>query len=167
MTWWWYPGTPGLAALGLWQWQNKLPVDEVASHALNRPTPRLRLGRALRGKARSCIDISDGLAADLGHVTKASGVGAELWLDRLPGMKALRALPEEQRWELQLAGGDDYELCFGLPPELEAELPEIAERAGVELTPIGRFTSVPGMRFLRGDGTEFVPERRGFDHFAV
>ena len=159
-------GTPGLAALGLWQWQHKLPTDESASLALNRPVPRLKLGRELRWKARGCIDISDGLAADLGHVTKASGVGAEIWLDRLPQHKSFSAVSEDQRWALQLTGGDDYELCFGLPAEMESDLPGLAARAGVHLTPVGRFTSGSGVRFLRDDGTEFLPKRRGFDHFA-
>jgi len=160
-------GTPGLAALGLWQWEKKLPTDEAAWLVLNRPVPRLALGRALRGKAAACIDVSDGLAADLGHIAQASGVGAEVWVDRLPVHESLSALPAERRLGLQLAGGDDYELCFALPPGLESELPELAARAGVELTAIGRFTSAPGLHFYRKDGTAFVPERRGFDHFAV
>ena len=159
-------GTPGLAALGLWQWENKLAPDAEAWDALNRPTPRIALGRQLRGKARSCIDISDGLAADLGHVTRRSGAGAEIWVDRLPIHECLRAIPELQRCSLQLSGGDDYELCFALPPELESELPEIAARADVALTPIGRFTAHTGVRILQADGTELVLEGKGFDHFS-
>src|SRR5262249_47403887 len=69
------------------------------------PEPRLALGRALRNVATAAIDVSDGLVADLGHLCKASGVGARIDLDPLPVAdgcaKALAAM-----------GGDDYELCF-------------------------------------------------------
>ena len=158
-------GTPGLAAAGLMQWRAGEAVDSQAWRAFTRPQPRLQLGRALHGKATACIDVSDGLAADLGHVTRASKVGAEIWLDRLPRPGVLGKLPLEQCWNLQLGGGDDYELCFSLPPQLEREVPALAAQGGVGLTVIGRLIKGSGLKFLGRDGREFVPDRSGFDHF--
>jgi thiamine-monophosphate kinase len=158
-------GTPGLAALALHCLQHKLPVDSVAWRAFTRPEPRLKLGQFLRGWASACIDISDGLAADLGHIASASQLGAEVFLDRLPRTPAMRTLEREQLWDLQLGGGDDYELCFTLPPALERELPVLAAAGGTELTVVGRMTAAAGMRCTRPDGTAFTPARAGYDHF--
>lgn len=158
-------GIPGLAALALAQ--DRAAVSPSALERLLRPQPRLALGRALRGRATACIDVSDGLAADLGHVLTASGLGAELWLDRLPrGGTAFTGLSDEARWNLQLGGGDDYELCFTLPPQRRQDVAELASRAGVELSVIGRTTAEHGsLRCLRADGSEFVPAQSGWDHF--
>lgn len=158
-------GTPGLAAHGLAQLRAHETVDGAAWQAFTRPQPRLELGRALRGKATACIDISDGLAADLAHIAQASHVGAEVWLERLPQPAVMQALPPEHCWNLQLGGGDDYELCFSLPAALQHELPAMAAQSGVGLTVIGRLTRESGLRFLRADGSGFVPERGGFNHF--
>ncbi|HMB59176.1 MAG TPA: thiamine-phosphate kinase, partial [Xanthomonadales bacterium] len=87
----------------------------------------------------------------------------ELW--RLPVPAELAGLPQVDRWEHQLSGGDDYELCFALSPERAVELKEWAEQADVELTVIGRITSGSDVQFLREDGGRFSPARRGFDHF--
>jgi len=159
-------GTTGLAGLGLIQLQRKAVVDRSAWQALTRPQPRLALGQALLGKATACIDISDGLAADLGHILSASHVGGELSLDCLPCPEALSKLDLQQRWNLQLGAGDDYELCFTLPATLEAQLPALAEAGGVGLTVIGRITEGSRLRLHQADGTEFVPTRLGYDHFS-
>lgn len=158
-------GTPGLAALALQRLQRKLPVDAAAWEAFARPEPRLQLGQALRRRASACIDISDGLAADLGHIASASQLGAELLLDRLPSAPAMHQLERDQLWDLQLGGGDDYELCFTLPPALERELPALAAAGGTELTIIGRMTAAAGLRYTTPDGTGFAPSRAGYDHF--
>src|SRR5690606_41596985 len=78
---------------------------------------RCQLGAALKGLAHSMIDVSDGLAQDLGHILKASQVGAKLQLEHLPINPALQALSEAQKWQYALAGGDDYELCFTISPQ--------------------------------------------------
>ena len=158
-------GSPGLAAVALHCLQLKLPVDHAAWRAFTRPEPRLTLGRALRRKATACIDISDGLAADLGHIASASQLGAEVILDCLPRVPAMHTLEREKLWDLQLGGGDDYELCFTLPPALERELPALAATGGTELTIVGRMTAAAGLRCKRPDGTKFTPSRQGFDHF--
>jgi len=158
-------GIPGMAALGLKQLQSGGAVDAAARQALLRPVPRLELGRLLRRKATACIDVSDGLAADLAHVTHASELGAEIWLENLPRSAAMEKLRPDECWNLQLGGGDDYELCFSLPQALEPETPTLAAEAGVVLTVIGRLTKGPGIMFLKADGTNFVPGRDGFNHF--
>lgn len=158
-------GTPGLAALGLSSLQRGQPIDAAAWRAFTRPEPRLRLGQVLHGRATACIDISDGLAGDLGHILEASRLGAEVRLDKLPGTAAMNLLQPEHRWDLVLGGGDDYELCFTLPAALESDLPALAREAGVALTVIGRTHTGEGLRCLAPDGTEFTPSRRGYDHF--
>ena len=84
---------------------------------LDYPTPRCKLGEELKGLASSMIDVSDGLAQDLGHILKASKVGARLILEKLPVDPVLQQLEERQRWQYALAGGDDYELCFTITPQ--------------------------------------------------
>ena len=158
-------GTPGTASWALCKLSTGETVDDRSMRALSRPQPRLDLGRALRGKATACIDVSDGLAADLAHITTASQVGADIWLDRLPRPEAMRSLQLEARWNLQLGGGDDYELCFSIPPETEPELPALAIAGGVDLTVIGRLTATSGLRFLKPDGSGFRPARSGYNHF--
>lgn len=158
-------GTPGLAALGLFSFQHGQPVEAAAWRAFTRPEPRLNLGHALHGKATACIDVSDGLAADLGHILHASRLGAELHLDQLPQAPAMSLLEPEHRWNLALGGGDDYELCFTLPPLLQNELDGLSRLAGVGLTVIGQTMAGEGLRCLRTDGSEFTPLRAGYDHF--
>src|SRR5690606_11273930 len=85
----WVTGTLGDAAGALAQWQAREPASAKLRYRLDRPTPRLAAGRALRGLASACIDISDGLLADLGHVLAASGCGARLDLGRLPTSQPL------------------------------------------------------------------------------
>jgi thiamine-monophosphate kinase len=159
-------GVPGLAARALADPAPTGAGGDAARARLTRPQPRLALGQALRGRATACIDVSDGLAADLGHVLEASGLGGELWLERLPVTPAFDPLEEHARWNLQLGGGDDYELCFTLPPQRASELDELAGRGGVELAVVGRVSDQEGLRCLRPDGAAFVPERSGWDHFA-
>lgn len=135
---------------------------------LNRPQPRVALGLALRPLAHAAIDVSDGLAQDLTHVLRASGVGAVLQADQLPASGALRRyrpLPQ-QRWPLQLAGGDDYELCFTLPPQRLRRALQAARRIGVALTPIGRVVAGRGLQVHDPAGKAVVVSRPGFTHFA-
>ncbi len=88
---------------------------EAEIQQLHRPVPRIKTGTALRGVATSCIDISDGLLADLGHILNASRVGAEVKLSDIPYSDSLKNIDNELAMELALTGGDDYELCFTLP----------------------------------------------------
>ncbi|AOU97302.1 thiamine-phosphate kinase [Acidihalobacter yilgarnensis] len=159
-------GTLGDAGLGLAVVQSRIQVDPAHREALlarlNRPEPRIETGLALRGLASAAIDISDGLAADLGHLLEASGVGARVELDRLPRSDAVRLADPHGR--LALTAGDDYELAFTLPPGCEADLARYAERLP-PYTRIGRVEAVPGLRLIDAQGNPFAFSHRGYDHF--
>lgn len=159
-------GRPGAAARALQALQSGQVPDSRELAALEFPQPRVTLGRALRGLATACIDLSDGLLADLGHILEASAVGAELELHQLPCAESMGSVPEGQRWRWQLAGGDDYELCFTLPEDLSGRLAEVQARAGIELTVIGRITPGPGLVARAPDGSIYRPQRPGYEHFS-
>ena len=159
-------GTPGLARLALQERRAGRPVSTAAYDALHRPPARLELGLALRGWASACIDLSDGLLPDLGHLAQASGLGARLALEALPVASDLSTLEAQTRWELQLQGGDDYELCFTLAPDRRNELPALSQRLQVPLTVIGEMTDAPGICLLDAAQNEFLPSGGGWSHFA-
>jgi thiamine-monophosphate kinase len=159
-------GTLGDAGLALRGLREGTTVSAYLRGRLERPSPRVALGLALRGLATAAIDVSDGLAADLGHVLGQSGVGAEIELDSLPlSPEVARFLDEDGDWDLPLACGDDYELCFTLPPDRLGELDRIAKACRCPLRVLGRI--VPGARadFLLADGRAWRTARTGFDHF--
>lgn len=133
---------------------------------LDRPQPRVRLGRALLGHANACIDISDGLLADLGHILQASGCGARVELARLPFADLLADLDEAQRWNCQLSGGDDYELLFTLPPRYQAKLDAWQKQLDIDLTAIGEITKGDGIRCVTPEGEQYNPASAGFEHFG-
>ncbi|MGL5948367.1 MAG: thiamine-phosphate kinase [Aeromonas sp.] len=162
-------GHVGEAALALQCALGHLPATlDTAGHArarLDKPTPRLAVGRALRGIATSALDISDGLVADLGHILHASQVGAEVDLAAVPYGAALLALPAERRWQLALAGGDDYELCFTASPSQRAVLAGIAAQEGVAFTRIGQITAGAPVVRLRQGGQPVALSLAGWEHF--
>jgi thiamine-monophosphate kinase len=131
------------------------------------PQPQVALGRALRGIATSCIDVSDGLAADLGHVLDASGVGARVDVDALPRSVAFRlAVPRAAQRELALAGGDDYELAFSCAADQVERLAAEAAASGTRITRIGTVEAGRGLRLVDGAGAPVALARAGHDHFA-
>jgi thiamine-monophosphate kinase len=130
-----------------------------------RPTPRVALGSALRGIATGCIDISDGLLADAGHIAGRSGVGISLAMDSLPASDALLALPQQRRLPYQLSGGDDYELCFTVPPSHVAALEGVAAGLGMRVTCIGKVAMGGGVTCLDAAGNPVALARAGFEHF--
>jgi thiamine-monophosphate kinase len=133
---------------------------------LDRPEPRVAAGLALRGIASACIDVSDGLLADLGHVCAASEVGAEIEADALPVLPALAAsFDARARRDLALAGGDDYELCFAAPATRATEVVAALARAGCGATRIGRIVAGSGVRVLDADANEIEIARAGWEHF--
>ena len=158
----WVSGTLGDAAAALAQWQAGEAIDAALRVRLDRPMPRVALGLALRGIASACIDVSDGLLADLGHLCLASGVGAEVEVDALPASTALVAAFDAQaRRGLQATGGDDYELCFSAPP---ARREAIAAMPGT--TRIGRIVAGDGVRAMTSAGAPWQPVHAGYQHFA-
>lgn len=162
----WVTGTLGDAAGALQQWRAGGPASAKLRHRLDRPTPRVAAGLALRGLASAGIDVSDGLAADLGHVLQASGVGAQLDLGRLPTSRTLADhFDEALRWPLQLSGGDDYELCFTAPPSSALAIEQALVACGVPATVVGQVEARPGLRFTSPEGQDYRPASAGFQHF--
>lgn len=130
---------------------------------LDYPSPRCQLGAALKGLAHSMIDVSDGLAQDLGHILQASQVGATLALDKLPLSPALHALRDEQTWQYALAGGDDYELCFTISPQNYEKL--LQKQIDVSISIIGTVHSSLGLTFEK-NGIDHLLQFNGYQHFA-
>lgn len=162
----WVSGTLGDAAAALAQWRQDAAGDAFLRARLDRPSPRLALGLALSGIATACIDVSDGLLADLGHVCRASGVGAWIDVDLLPASAALQAAVDaETRRRLQAGGGDDYELCFTAPPARAAGVHAAALAGAVSVTRIGRIVSGTVVRGRCADGRAWAPAHAGFVHF--
>ena len=161
----WVSGSLGDAAAALSQWQKGDAIDPALRERLDRPTPRVLLGRALRGIANCCIDISDGPLADLGHVCKASGVGAQVEVEALPASQALRGgFDADVRRRFQATGGDDYELCFSAPAALRAAVIEAAS-AYVPVTRIGRVVSGSGVSAVDAQGAAWQSSVPGYRHF--
>lgn len=126
------------------------------------PQPQLALGQALRGKATSALDISDGLLADCGHIALASKVGLRIELNRLPLSEALVAfLGQTGAQDAALSGGDDYVLAFTLPPVELAQL--LADGWPVHV--VGHVVSGQGVVLLDADGQDITPQTRGYQHF--
>lgn len=167
-------GTLGDAGLALRCWRQGLTfssdVERYLASRLNRPAPRLREGLALRGLARAMIDISDGLAADLGHILAASGVGATVELGRLPLSAAFiqgcAGLEGMRGPELALIAGDDYELCFTVSPAQSAEVERLFAGFECGCRAVGVIEEAPGLRVRGADGAPVTWERGGYDHFA-
>jgi thiamine-monophosphate kinase len=162
----WLSGATGEAALGLAHLKGRVklagPARVQCLRRLHRPEPRVKLGRALRGLARSAIDVSDGLLADLGHIVQASGVAAELCWEDIPRARAIRECPNAAlAKECLLAGGDDYELVFTAPRSRRARIEAIGPRRIGSIV-MGR----PAVRVRDARGRIIPTLRTGFDHFA-
>jgi len=165
----WVTGTLGDAAGALQQWRGGGLQSAKLRYRLDRPTPRVAAGLALRELASAAIDVSDGLAADLGHILRRSGVGAEIELGRLPTSRTLAEhfAEDAARWRLQLAGGDDYELCFTATPANAFAIEQAMAACGLIATVVGRITREPGLRLLTPKGEAFGLDTPGHEHFAA
>ena len=133
---------------------------------LDRPTPRVRCGVRLRGIASAAIDVSDGLAQDLGHILCASAVGANINTAHLAfSPTLLDALDNDERIRFALFSGDDYELCFTVPGARLTALREMEAELGCAITSIGTIRATSGLQLLRADGSELA-HASGFAHFS-
>ena len=171
-------GTLGDARLALEVFRGRLSVAadvfEAARIRMEQPTPRIGLGQALRGIATSAIDVSDGLAGDLGHVLRQSGLGARVETTAAIGLLAAASdsatgaelLSTETRLELVLAGGDDYELVFTAPASAREAIQAAAAASKTPVTRIGRTETEPGLRLVDAQGTLLQRRYASFDHFA-
>ncbi len=161
----WVTGTLGDAAGGL-ALLDREPVPALRAR-LDRPTPRVAAGRALAGIATACVDVSDGLLADLGHIASRSRVAAQVEVDALPMSETLRAaFDAATRTALQASGGDDYELCFTAPLEARAGIDAVSTQLGLRITCIGRITAGEGVHPVDAQSQPWSSRRRGYDHFA-
>jgi thiamine-monophosphate kinase len=159
-------GTLGDAGLALRLLGEGVPVEAGLRRRLERPDARLAAGTALRGLASAAIDVSDGLAADLGHILEQSGAGAEIELACLPCSAAVAAwLERTGDWALPLTAGDDYELCFTLPQERLADLHRLLPALPCPVTRIGTVTPGTALTIRAADGSAFRPSRPGWEHF--
>jgi thiamine-monophosphate kinase len=134
---------------------------------LNRPTPRIAAGLALRGYATACIDISDGLLADLGHICTTSHVGAQIDAALLPRSCALLDLFDDTTSrDFALSGGDDYELCFTVPLQHVAAVQSDLAQMGCGATKIGRIVEGSDVSVRGADGQLLELQHRGWNHFT-
>lgn len=159
-------GFLGEAGLALQALQHKIPLSTAqlaqVQKYLDYPTPQIATGLALRGIASAAIDISDGLAADLGHILEQSQVGACIFLEQLAIAPLLQTIPVEKARELILTAGDDYQLCFTVPVERELQL---KHTLGGPYHCIGVVDDNEGLRILDAHGIPYLLQKKGYEHF--
>jgi thiamine-monophosphate kinase len=151
--------------LKLGQWDSADLTNEDKAYLtqrLEKPTARLDIGQQLAGVASSAIDISDGLWADLGHILEKSNVGARLDLAKLPLSPALSKIDRKLAEQFALEAGDDYELCFTIPPQHFAELEQNFQG---QCTRIGMITDDNGLYFIDDNDALIALTGNGYDHF--
>ncbi len=162
----WVSGALGGSRAALAAWEAGRVPSAAARRRFAHPVPRLELGLALgRAGATAMLDVSDGLAADAGHLASASGVGLVVELERVPVDPAVEAeaaaIGQPPAW-FAAAGGEDYELLVTLPADFERVAADRAILAEVPLTRIGRVTLVGGLHLTWGGADVAIV---GFDHF--
>ncbi len=163
-------GTLGDAACALQYYLQHKDLPEryrdFLQQRLNYPEPRVDVGLAIADIASAAIDISDGLASDLGHILEESGTAAMLHVDKLPTSAALRAiLDDRQRLQYQLGGGDDYELCFTIARDRVEQLHQRMSTTAVTCTWVGEIVAGGGISYLCDDQKVRL-DISGYDHFA-
>lgn len=162
-------GGLGDARLALEAFRGQVALDGAdfasARERMERPSPRVALGLALRGVATAAIDLSDGVAGDVAHVLQASGVGATLHLDQMPKSAALAKQPLDVQRLCLAAGGDDYELLFTAPPQAQERVMAAAAQAGVAVHGVGHIDAQPGLRWVDRQGRRLEGGFQAFDHF--
>lgn len=169
-------GYPGRAAAGLYLLLNSEDSTDLRDHPLvkayNRPEHRAKEGRAMArsGYATSMIDISDGLLGDLGHICEESGLGAELFQERLPISREIQdimPLADLEAYEIVLNDSDDYELIITcLPENVEKVCSVVGSVSDIAVTQIGSITTPSeGIRLIFDDGTWSEVTPTGWDHF--
>ena len=167
----WVSGPLGAAALAVARRSQGQPVPDAAARRLDWPEPRLTAGLGLAGVASAAMDISDGLAGDLGHLLTASGrrqglsLGAELWEGRLPLDPVLResGVAHDEALQLALHGGDDYELLFTAPTAQTDTILQCWPDARM----IGRIVAESAMLLVDAKGQSRPLAARGHDHFST
>lgn len=159
-------GSIGDAALALKGLQGEIEGAAALAERYYLPVPRLALGRRLRGVASACIDVSDGLVADLGHICRRSGLGARIEADRVPLSDTAAELLRDRPalWPVVLGGGDDYELAFTAPPERRDAVRTAGEAAGATVHKIGAIREEDGVTVVDRAGRRLEMGSGGFRH---
>jgi thiamine-monophosphate kinase len=168
----WVSGSLGDARLALEAFRGRVALSEAgfaqARRAMEQPQPRVALGLALRGLARSAIDLSDGLLGDLGHVLARSRVGAVVDEALLPRSALLASQRSPLQRQCLLTGGDDYELLFSAAPQDAQRVRQAGQRSETLVTRIGRVVAEPGLTVRDAAGQALdLQGQRAFDHFAT
>jgi len=168
----WVSGTIGDAGLGLRVLRDGLStgddsLDAAAISAYRLPEPRIALGTALFGLATGAVDVSDGLATDLGHICEQSSTGAVIELPAVPLSEiGARLAADDPAWPARLiTGGDDYELLFSAPPAAESEISALAERLELRIARIGAIEPGSELRVLDHAGNSIEIGSAGYRHF--
>jgi thiamine-monophosphate kinase len=144
-------------------------ADEHSDYLLQRfyrPIPRLTESGLIRKFASSALDISDGLVADLQHICDASDLGAVIDVENVPLSTAVKSIDDlTQSYEWALTGGDDYELCFTVPPENMADIAMLIAQGKLQATVIGHM--IPGHKVIcEYEGEPFALATTGYQHFS-
>lgn len=168
-------GTLGDARLALEVFRGKVRVSDAlfaqARERMERPTPRVALGLALRGLATAAIDVSDGLLGDLGHILKASGCGAEIAIDSVAACAifhwAEHGFDINYCREMTAAGGDDYELVFTAPPAAREAITQAAASSATPVSRIGHIAAGQTLVLRDAQGAQVANTFTSFDHFAL
>lgn len=160
-------GTLGDAALGLRVLQGKLAHSNYLVARYHRPVARWQVGPRLIGLASAAADVSDGLLADLGHICRASSVGAAVLKEKLPLSPStqvlLKSAPELEK--LVWSGGDDYEIVFTAPQSCHAEIDMLSSELAIPITKIGKVEKEEGVRLVDQAGDLVQIDKVGFQHF--
>lgn len=168
----WVTGTLGDAAFGLELLESGFDSEGnnfLISRLLD-PTPQTAAGRVLAesGLVSAMIDISDGILSDYGHIADLSGVGGIIHLDALPFSESFRTMAEKLPlfpFNMLLSGGEDYQLAFTAKAGNKEKISNIMKKSGIPASPVGIVTSLPGVTVLRPDGTPYLLQKHGFNHF--
>jgi thiamine-monophosphate kinase len=160
-------GTVGDAAAGLAVRRGELAAidQQWLCQRFEYPEPRVGLGAQLHGVASACIDISDGVYADLGRLAAASECSARIELEQLPLSAHLTRAIGVLAWQYALQGGEDYELGIAVPPTHWPALQALAARHGTQVTCVGQVVAGDGIE-LRQEGNQVQFQPEGFDHFS-
>lgn len=143
----------------------------IARERMERPTPRVALGMALRGVASAAIDVSDGLLGDLGHILELSRVGADIAIDIVASCSintmASTKFSKEFARKVTAAGGDDYELLFTAAPSQRAAVLAASEQTATRVSRIGSVRAEPGVRLFDAQGQTVEQVFSSFEHFKT
>ena len=175
----WVSGALGMAAAGLEICREGLVPETPSLRALVEahlnPQARVSLGRPLAESrlVHAMMDLSDGLATDLSHLCKQSGVGAVIHFQQFPVLPSLHEAANILRKDpvdLMLKGGEDYELLFTAPADAASAISALASQVGVQVTQVGTIVDQPGVKLVFPDSAtqakkEVNIDFAGYDHF--